>query len=280
MNDSFRCEEALVVLGIEKAMMDFVSKLVDPYDRQARLYPALIALAPAVVFFTCLYGSRLNLWTSLGSILMACGVLYLISNLARNAGKRIEERLFEQWGGKPTTQMLRHRNSAIDAITKQRYHAVLSKGIGKAFPTRAEEDADPSASDATYQAGIRWLIEATRDPKLFGMILKENIAYGFHRNMLGLRPVGSGIAALVIFGTLLDQGVVKTAAPVLSTEHLATLSAPALLSILVSIALLLIWLMAFGRETVRRFAFIYAERLLQACDRLGRPTRSTTKVKG
>lgn len=280
MNESFRCEEAIVVLGIEKAMMEFVTKLVDPYDRQARLYPALIAIAPVVVFFTCLYGSSLNLWTSIVSILVACGALYLLSNLARNAGKGMEEGLFEQWGGKPTTQLLRHRNSAIDGITKERYHAVLSKGIGKTFPTKADEDADPSASDAIYQAGIRWLIEATRDPKLFGMILKENIAYGFHRNMLGLRPVGAGIAAFVILGTLFDQGVVTPAQPILSPERLATLSAPALLSILVSIALLLIWLIAFRRKTVHRFAFIYAERLLQACDRLGRPTRSTAKVKG
>jgi hypothetical protein len=260
-------------------MMDFITRLVDPYDRQARLYPALIAIAPVAVFFTCLHSSKLNLWTSIGSVLAACGVLYLISNLARNAGKRMEEMLFEEWGGKPTTQLLRHRNSDIDEITKERYHAVLSKGIGKAFPSAAEEVANPGSADVIYQAGIRWLIEATRDPKSYAFVLKENIAYGFHRNMLGLRPVGASLSVLVMLGTLFEQGVIKLGAPVLVVGNFATLSAPALLSLLASIALLLVWVFAFRRETVRRFAFIYAERLLQACDSLARPARRVAKAK-
>src|SRR3972149_5742331 len=146
-------------------MSDIIAKITDPYERQARLYPALLAVVPLAVMFLCLYGSKLTAWSSIGSILVGGGGFYLFSSVARNAGKRIETVLFQEWDGKPTTQMLRHRNTAIDPVTKGRYHGVLSKGIKMPFPTAEEENHNPVAADEIYQSGIRWLIEQTRDAK-------------------------------------------------------------------------------------------------------------------
>lgn len=259
--------------------MEIISKLIDPYDRQARLYPALIAIAPMLVFFACFYGEKLTMWSSIGSILVGCGALYLLASVARNAGKRIEEVLFEEWGGKPTTQLLRHRDATINAITKERYHAVLSKGIGKPFPNMANEQHDPAAADVLYQAGVHWLIENTRNTKTFGLLFKENIAYGFHRNMAGLRSLAITIALVAILAVLVEQEVIRITSPFLNVVGLESIGPPAILSLVTSLGLLVAWIVAFKKEDVRRFAFVYSERLLQACEALQAQTRRSAKAK-
>jgi len=42
-------------------------------------------------------------------------------------------------GGKPTTQLLRHRDTTIEAVTKRRYHLFLAGKINEAFPDAAQE---------------------------------------------------------------------------------------------------------------------------------------------
>ena len=37
---------------------DLVAKVTDPYERSARLYPALLALLPVLVLITLLYGPK------------------------------------------------------------------------------------------------------------------------------------------------------------------------------------------------------------------------------
>ncbi len=259
---------------------DIIVKVTDPYERRARLYPALLSVAPLAVMFVCLYGQKLTAWSSVGSVLVGCGALYLFSSVARDAGKRIEAALFRDWGGKPTTQVLRHSNTLIDSITKQRYHAALSKGIKIPFPNAEDEGRNPVAADEIYQSAVRWLIEQTRDAKKFDLILKENIAYGFHRNMLGLKPAAVGIAMLALLLVLLDQGVVIGQTPFVNMHKITELSGLAILSLAVSCGLLVLWCVVFTKETVRRVAFAYAERLLQACEEnFTAPRAKTAKAK-
>ena len=98
---------------------DLIAKVKDPYERTARLYPALLALMPLLVMVMLLYGSKATALTGAVTIAVSCGGLYLTTNLCRELGKRLEDKLYLKWGGKPTTQLLRHRDKTIEAVTKR-----------------------------------------------------------------------------------------------------------------------------------------------------------------
>jgi hypothetical protein len=240
---------------------DLVAKVTDPYERPARLYPALLALL--------LYGPRATAQTGAVTVAVSCGGLYLTTNLCRELGKRLEEKLYHEWGGKPTTQLLRHRDAKIDAVTKRRYHAFLARKINEPFPDKDQEAANPGAADDVYQSGVRWLLNHSRpeDGKKFDLIFKENVAYGFRRNALGVKPfgltvaVGSLLWVLILEGALFRHGGKFTDVAVFSR-----VSEPATASVVISIAMIVVWLFFFTRASARTAAFTYAETLLRACD--------------
>src|SRR6266496_2103257 len=123
-------------------MIDF-SNLFDRYARNARLYPALLTLFPVfvtiLVLFPMVYES---VWSAIVSLAIGCGVLMFLASNVRYLGRKKQQLLYELWGGKPTTVWLRHSDRNLDALTKQRYHAFLSKHIlDLKMPTPSEETA-------------------------------------------------------------------------------------------------------------------------------------------
>lgn len=244
--------------------LDLFSKLTDTYERKARLYPAMLVLVPPVTLTVCLLDVAPKLDKGLVGMLVTFGVLYLLTTIARELGKRREGWLFESWGGKPTTQVLRHRNSTFDSVTKARYHTFLGKHLGMSFPTETDEQRDPAAADNAYQAGGQWLLEKTRDRKKFNLLFMENIAYGFRRNSFGLRPLG--IAAAI--GSLLFLLIAIKAVTMngLDPNVFADATKSVWISLAISLVMLTIWIFFFTERTVKSAAFSYAEMLVRACD--------------
>lgn len=245
-----------------------LTKLFDIYDLRARLYPALLALAPIGVIAVSLHGNTLGIFNTVLSLLGVCGGAFALSRLARDAGTRIQGRLFAQWGGAPTTQLLRHCNVEIDANTKRRYHKILSSGLGFALPDAQAEAAAQDAADDAYRAATKWLIAQTQDTKVHPLVFKENIAYGFHRNALGVRPIGLSIGLAGAVWAFLSTGALELAPPYFWPERLTAGPSNALLAMLVCLGLVMWWLIGITEASVRRTGFAYAERLLQSCDRL------------
>jgi hypothetical protein len=56
-----------------------------------------------------------------GSMFLAIGA-FVLAQLTRDAGKRIEPGLWEPWGGPPSVRMLRHRDTTIAAGSKAAMH--------------------------------------------------------------------------------------------------------------------------------------------------------------
>jgi hypothetical protein len=249
---------------------DVVSNVTDPYDRQARLYPALLCLLPLLAVITLLYAPNVSALTTVVTMAVSCGGLFLMTNICREMGKRLEERLFQEWGGKPTTQLLRHRDKTIDSVSKRRCHTFLGGKLGIAFPDAEQEKLDPAKADEAYQSGARWLLDHTRPEmgKQFDLLFRDNIAYGFRRNALGTRPLGMLIACGCLVWALAKGHVVNAGGKFIDWLALGQQSPAAIASLAVSAVMLLVWLLFFTRTSLRTSAFSFAETLLRTCDTL------------
>lgn len=260
-------------------LTETIYRLADPYDRQARLYPALLAIAPAVLTASTLYAAHATLLTSAAALLVTCGVMFWLANLARDRGKALESDLFHAWGGKPSVQLLRHSDMRIDAVTKQRYHAALSTALRVHLPSAEVEARETGHANAVYESATKWLLEQTRDTRRFALLFKENIAYGFRRNMLGLKPYGTSISIASFFWTLATSGLTQTNQLSSIPDRLAILPPGQLVAIAGTAFLTALWLVGTTKAKVKIAAFAYAERLLAACESMDTvpPKAKTTR---
>lgn len=250
---------------------DIVAKVTDPYDRQARLYPALLCLLPLLALVALLYAPNVSVLTGVVTSAVSCGGLFLLTNICREMGKRLEERLFREWGGKPTTQLLRHRDGVIDSVTKRRYHTFLATKINTQFPDAEQERNDPAKADEAYQSGARWLLDHTRPDagKQFDLLFRDNITYGFRRNALGVKPLAIALAIGGLIWTLAKEHVLfSPGGKIVDWSTLTQLSSAAVASLAVSGVMLLVWVLFFTKTSLRTSAFSFAQTLLRTCDTL------------
>lgn len=243
-------------------------KFLDFYDLRARAFPSLLCLLPALVLLVSVYGVSGSLWQGALSLLISCGFIFLLARVARDAGKRIQDKLFKAWSGAPTTQLLRHRNEHYDIHTKQRLHARLSTLIGLSFPSALDEMTRPHEADEKYKAATIWLLKRTRDTQRFQLLFKENIHFGFQRNALGLRWVGLSIAISSMVWVLFNVGVLSIYCPYFSADDWQKMTVPMTVTLLVSLLMSLLWIFAITPAAAKRTAFAYAERLFEAADDL------------
>ena len=173
--------------------------LPDYYTLRARLFPAIIAAAPALALATAWVSwDGLNISQLLGTIAI-CVVLYAFSDVARQQGKRVEPMLMNKMGGLPSTTMLRHRDtSSFKATDKDRYLTFIAKQLNEQRPTLEDEERDPAAADEFYARAGTWLRANTRDAKAFHILFEENITYGFRRNLYGLKRPALCANALIV----------------------------------------------------------------------------------
>lgn len=258
-------------------MLTGLTSLFDAYGRQARLFPGLLTVFPALLCALAWFPELLSgIGSTLLTICSSCGLLYGLSSLARTKGKKVEERLLKAWGGWPTTLVLRHANTDLDSHTRQRYHTFLEKHAGLVFPNAATEAQNPAAADAVYASAIKWLKERTRS-KEFALVEKENAQYGFRRNLRGMK--GFGVAFCVLALLICTTSVIITNLDLL--PHFSNNPREAINSVLASqpmprwgalVADILAiggWLLIVNDAWVRQAGFQYAEALLACCDRIG-----------
>ncbi|WP_060613391.1 MULTISPECIES: hypothetical protein [Pseudomonas] len=255
--------EGASVSAVAKAINQFS----DPYERQARLYPALLALSPIIVTAMALYGDKLGLISGVVSLLVAFGLLHLLSDYARSRGKEKEQALWGKWGGAPSTQVLRHRDGTFELGELRGYHGKLATLMGKSFPSSADETSDPQGADAVYAEACGMLRGATRDTKKFNLLFKDNISYGFRRNALGLR----NIAVASCIASLLWVAIRQGPSMWISRYQAATTPESFFLvsevtAIGASLVMLLIWTTFITEKSVQAAAFSYARMLVSACE--------------
>lgn len=130
-----------------------------------------------------------------GAALGALGLV--VCGIVRDRGRKIERKLWTNWGGNPAAQRLRWRG-APDRRRVGRIHERLNRLLGQRLPDAAAEAADPSTAERAYERAIEDLRSWTQDSEEFRLVFAENVQYGFRRNLLGIRPFALTIAGLAL----------------------------------------------------------------------------------
>jgi hypothetical protein len=245
--------------------MSLTNIITDGYERKARLYPALLLIAPVVGTGVALLAAKLTGLQSLAAGVVGCGGAFLLTQLARDAGKKHEASLFAKWGGLPSITIFRHRDPRLDTITKTRYHKKLAGLVKEAkVPTPEQEQADPAAADAVYAAWSNYLRVNSRDTKKFALLFQENVAYGYRRNVWGLRALGITASLLSVCACGIRLFLLHSSTGKID-EALGGAAAFAAI-------VLLLWLFRFNGDWVRVPADAYAERLAECAEILASKT--------
>lgn len=236
--------------------MDFL----DTYSLKARLFPAILTVAPAVIL--CLLCAS---WVDPGlpeavATVAVMVLFFAAANLARRFGRAKEHQVFAATGGRPRNPELTYADVTFPASQKDRYRDFLAKQLGLPAPTQEEERSNPEATQSFYDQAYSWVRENTRDTEAFKLLFNENISYGYYRNLLGLKPVGIllnflslGAAAAIVYW--------QPAFASLSTGKLVLLGGLAALH-------LLYFLLGVTRKAMLEASTIYARQLVLSMETL------------
>src|SRR5258708_10797747 len=110
-------------------------KFLDAYSLRARLFPAILAVAPALAALALLIS-----WEriALSNVISTTGLLVLVfalADFARKLGLRVEPKVYAEMGGKPSVTMFRRADSTIEESTKEPHQTFLAGNIQAAPPT-------------------------------------------------------------------------------------------------------------------------------------------------
>lgn len=239
-----------------------ISDLKDTYDRRARLYPMVLVLLPLALGAASWLPAGIEIPGLVGGAVIVLAVSMFLTQLARDQGKRREKELFRRWGGRPSDRALSFAARVFAESTLQRWHKKLS-GLDEnlRFPENPEaEKAEPKSAKGAYAAATDLLVARTRDKTTFALLFKENMSYGFRRNLWGMKPAGIATAVL---GVLATGARCVTNAMNDQPQGIVAVVAGAL-----SLVMLVIWTWRVTPAWIRIAADGYAKHLAEACESL------------
>ncbi len=237
----------------KKMTMIDIEKLTNPYERKAQIYPSLICLLPIIVTIFFLYHEIFDLWIKLTTVIVSLGLFPLLANLVRTPGKRLESNLFVLWDGMPSVRILRHSDSTLPKPAKLRYHSILSEHTGINAPSTNYERENPQKADEIYLSWSDYLRGKTRNTATYPLVFKENVNYGFRRNLLGIR----------IFCLIVGFFCLLLIAIRLYQESLS-LQVDIIILITLVFLYLLVFLLVVNKNWVKITADAYAKQLIES----------------
>lgn len=240
--------------------MDKILSQFSQYEIKARLFPALLLLAPFLFTVLTWYPELISLGSSILVIVFFIITLFFLAKYCREMGVKKQDKLLKEWGAFPSILILRHRDPVIDPVTKSRYHSFLQEKVkGVQLPTSNEEIENPEYYDIQYKSAIKWLLEYTRDSHKYSLLQQDNINYGFSRNMLGVKSLGILLTILAvgvnIYGIYNEYGFDSLMFPLVIW-----------ISLLTNIGFFLFWLLFVNENWVKSTSYAYARTLLACCE--------------
>jgi hypothetical protein len=127
-------------------------KFLDAYSIRARLFPAILAAAPALAALALLISwDRIALSNVIATTALVV-LVFVLADLARKVGLRVEPKIYAEMGGKPSVVMFRRCDTTIEEPTKDRYRTFVAGKIKELAPTAEQEADDRAAADTFYEA--------------------------------------------------------------------------------------------------------------------------------
>ena len=230
---------------------------LDIYTLRARYMPALISLLPLGLLIIAIFKEWY--WGLFWSVMTTSVGTILLSHFGRDPGKKKESGLFEAWGGKPSTRLLRHRCSENKTVLMRRHKKLESLIQDIKLPEPDEEEKNPEKADEIYEACVSFLREKTRNKEIYNLVFEENCNYGFRRNLWGLKPFGVflTVIGLLLVALLIANKLYSKSIPI---SPFMIIGGIGLLVFLIG------WLFLVTKKWVRNVAETYAERLLATID--------------
>jgi hypothetical protein len=181
----------MVPAGDRKAMID---KFFDEYELKARIAPSLIVALPLLVDAVYFAPTLSTLSMFAASSICTLAVIYGLGLFIRAMGKQCEPVLWRQWDGPPSTRLMRSSDTFFGVGLKNSIRSALAQEFAVTLPTSAEETKNPTGADRAIADAFERVRSFLRLLYPKGIWQKNNIDYGFCRNLLGGRPLWAGIA--------------------------------------------------------------------------------------
>lgn len=217
---------------------------------KARVLPAVLIGGPALTLL--FFWGALPFAGTLPSLGFLGGVTLAVQ-LLLHRGRITEQRLISAWGGLPTTLQLRSTFEG-SATLRARRRADVERISGVTLPTARRERDHPDEANEEIVHAVQLCIDRVRDGVVGSrLLLNENIAYGFRRNLRAARPLGITIAAIALGAS--------TVLAVLRGE-----AGPGIGAIVINVAAVLAWSLVINDRWVRDQADKYAERFFRTLE--------------
>lgn len=236
---------------------------MDKYSIVARIYPMILFYLPLNVIMIVIVWDFQDYFHYAIPVGFVGIIGYLTSHLGRDAGKTKEAKLWSDWGGAPTTQLFRWSDQKIDLFTKRRSHIKMEQlcPIGNIIDENYEVN-NSLLADQVYKSWTVYLLGKTRDTTKFSLIFKENIAYGFRRNLWGLKTYSICLILLLMIATFCYFGYT------LGIWKIEFMPKIFFVSEIYLSFFLLFWILRVTENWVKLVAFSYAERLHESIELL------------
>lgn len=231
-----------------------VDNLLDSYTLKARYAPALITFLPSIIFIS-LFVYKLGFSTEIiigSTFLSGVSLPLLLSEICRVQGKKLENKNYNKWSGKPTTILLRKYDDHFDKVTQKKIYNFIYNDF--------EIDLISDNSDQNISNAVNRIISYLRDNKKDKLLQAHNTEYGFSRNLAGsnfLFSVQALVLFIITFSYYLLNGSYVTIDPI---SYNVIIPLIFLLMLLLSIILGI----CYYPSMVKNNAFRYAETLLES----------------
>ena len=232
---------------------------LDHYDRNARLKPALLSVLPAALAIVALAPEAVLGWSGGIALVVQAGATFLLAQIVGDIGKKKEPNLFQHFGGRPTELLLCHAHAPNKVLLAERHRRLSSLLPTLRLPTAEDEQNDSKSAFEVYAACVDKLRSIARaDRKKYPDVYRENVHYGFRRNLWALKPYGLTVTIVAWVVVTVDM-----VGRVMSHERVQ-LTQPVIAGALVLLGLA--WTFLLTKAWVKRAATLYAERLLELLD--------------
>jgi hypothetical protein len=230
----------------------------DDYALKARVAPLILTTVPLLVYgyviIDFFVGANTSILGTTGAAAITMTVLVFGEQIVRKTGSALEKKLFESWGGPPTTHFLRFSDTTYSTTQKTRILKCLAKLAGERPPTEALERKSQSEFDARIASLIAHAREFTRNADEYPRVRAELKNYGFRRNLLALKPIGLFLSLIVAI----------TACARIWILPIGQVSEWTLISVFIGAFWSLFWILIVNEQWVKEGGNHYARALLDA----------------